>query len=82
LPSATNKFARDAAVTGFGIARQMSYQVAQQLENGQLKILLSDYELNPLPIHILHREGRYASAKIRSFVDLMVARLRGDKALN
>ncbi len=78
----TNESAIDTAAAGFGIVRQMSYQVAQQLENGQLKVLLSEYELNPLPIHILHREGRYASEKIRSFVDLMVERLRGNKALN
>jgi DNA-binding transcriptional LysR family regulator len=82
LSLTTNDSAIDAAVSGFGIARQMSYQIAPQLESGQLKIVLSDYELNPLPIHILHREGRYASAKIRSFVDLMVERLRADKALN
>lgn len=82
LSVTTNESAIDAAVAGFGIVRQMSYQVAQQLEKGQLKILLSDYELNPLPIHILHREGRYASAKIRCFVDLMVERLRENKALN
>jgi DNA-binding transcriptional LysR family regulator len=78
----TNDSAIDAAVSGFGIARQMSYQIASQLERGELKIILSDYELSPLPIHILHREGRYTSAKIRSFVDLMVDRLRANKALN
>ncbi|MEY4589944.1 MAG: hypothetical protein RL497_2020 [Pseudomonadota bacterium] len=78
----TNESAIDAAVAGFGIIRQMSYQVAQGLENGTLKILLCDYELNPLPVHILHREGRYASAKIRSFVDLLAERLRENKSLN
>lgn len=78
----TNDSAIDAAVAGFGIVRQMSYQVATHLKTGRLKILLSEYELSPLPIHILHREGRYASAKIRSFVDLMADRLRADRALN
>jgi len=78
----TNESAIDAAVAGFGIARQMSYQIAPQLDSGQLKILLSDFELNPSPIHIIHREGRYASAKIRCFIDLMVERLRANKALN
>ena len=78
----TNDAAIDSAVAGFGIARQMSYQVSQQLANGKLKIILSDCELPPLPIHILHREGRYASAKIRCFLDLMVERLRADKSLN
>lgn len=82
LSVTTNEAAIDAAVAGFGIARQMSYQVAQQLESGQLKIVLSEFELDPLPIHILHREGRYASVKVRSFVDLMVERLRANKSLN
>jgi len=35
-----------------------------------------------LPIHVIHREGRYASAKVRTFVDLIVARLRSVQALN
>lgn len=82
LSVTTNEAAIDAAVSGFGIARQMSYQIAPQLESGELKILLSEYELKPLPIHVLHREGRYASAKIRSFVDLIIDRLRGNKILN
>ena len=78
----TNDSAIDAVIGGFGIARQMSYQVEPLLKNGQLKIILSEFELKPLPIHILHREGRYASAKIRNFVDLLVDRLRADKTLN
>jgi DNA-binding transcriptional LysR family regulator len=60
----------------------MSYQVAAQLERGELVPLLREFESKPLPVHIVHREGRYASAKVRSFVDLMVARLRAEKALN
>jgi hypothetical protein len=35
-----------------------------------------------MPIHVLHREGRYASAKISSFADLIAAQLRGNPALN
>ena len=36
----------------------------------------------PWPVHIVHREGRYSSAKVRAFIDLLAARLRADKALN
>ncbi len=82
LTTTTNDTAIDAVVADFGIAQLMSYQIAPQLKRGELKIILAEHELNPLPIHILHREGRYASAKIRSFVDLMVDRLRADKAIN
>jgi DNA-binding transcriptional LysR family regulator len=35
-----------------------------------------------LPVSIVHREGRFASSKVRSFIDLIAQRLRDDKALN
>lgn len=82
LSVTSNDSAIEAAVRGLGITRVMSYQVAPELESGQLKILLSEYEPAPVPIHILHREGRYAATKIRSFIDLMAERLRANKSLN
>jgi DNA-binding transcriptional LysR family regulator len=71
----------EAALQGFGITRLLSYQIASHLASEQLKILLSEFEPAPMPIHVLHREGRYASAKVRSFVDLIAVRLREDRAL-
>ena len=81
LAVTSNDAAIAAAVRGLGLTRVMSYQIAPFLATGQLQIVLSDYETAPLPIHILHREGRNPSAKIRSFVDLMAARLRADPSL-
>ena len=78
----TNDAAIEAARTGFGITRLLSYQVAPQLAAGSLKIILSEFESPPLPIHILHREGRHTSARVRAFIDLLAAQLRADKALN
>lgn len=71
----------EAVLLGFGITRLLSYQVAPQLASERLKIILSEYEPAPLPIHVLHREGRYPSAKVRSFVDLIAVRLREHNAL-
>lgn len=82
LSFATNDAAMEAAIAGFGITRLLSYQMAPQLANGDLQVLLEDFEQAIIPIHVIHREGRYASAKTRSFVDLMVERLRADKALH
>jgi DNA-binding transcriptional LysR family regulator len=65
-----------AAVNGLGITSLISYQIGPELASGSLKVILEDYELKPLPVHIVHSEGRYASAKIRSFIDLMAERLR------
>ena len=82
LTVTNNDAAIQAALQGFGMTRLLSYQVAPHLASGQLQTVLSEYEPPPLPIHVLHREGRQAPAKVRTFVDLLVDRLRNDKALN
>ncbi|OGS92034.1 MAG: LysR family transcriptional regulator [Gallionellales bacterium GWA2_60_18] len=78
----TNDGALEAARQGYGLTRLLSYQVAPQLDSGELKTVLGDYEGADLPVHVIHNEGRHRSAKIRGFVDLAVVRLRADKALN
>jgi len=78
----SNDAAIDAALQGFGITRLLSYQIAPQVASGRLKIILREFEPAPMPIHVLHREGRYGSAKVRSFVDLIVDQLRNDRALS
>jgi DNA-binding transcriptional LysR family regulator len=82
LTVTTNDAAIKAACAGFGIARLLSYQVSEQLANGELKILLENFEPTPMPVQIVHREGRLASAKVRAFIDLMSERLRQNKSLN
>lgn len=77
----TNDGALEAAKSGYGLTRLISYQVANELEAGTLKTVLSDFEEGSLPIHVIHRENRHGSAKVRSFVDLAVERLRANKAL-
>ncbi len=82
LTTTTNDAAIEAAVAGLGISRLLSYQVAPHLAAGTLKILLSEYETPPLPIHVIHREGRHKSARVRTFVDLAVERLRSNGAFS
>lgn len=76
-----NDDAIEAAVKGFGITRLLSYQVASQVAAGRLQVILSDYDVTRMPIHIVHRENRYASGKIRSFVDLLADSLRSQQVL-
>ena len=82
LTVTSNDAAIEAAVEGLGITRLISYQIAPELQNGQLKIILSEYEYPALPIHILHREGRNSSAKVRAFIDLVAEKLKADSSLN
>jgi DNA-binding transcriptional LysR family regulator len=77
----TNDGALEAAKGGFGLVRLISYQVANELAAGTLNTVLTSIEEASLPVHVIHREGRHGSAKVRSFVDLSVARLRANSAL-
>ncbi|MCI0516968.1 MAG: LysR family transcriptional regulator [Woeseiaceae bacterium] len=77
----TNDAALEAAKDGFGLTRLISYQVANELVTGEIRVILSEYEEAPLPVHVIHCEGRHRSAKVRSFVDMAVEKLRADKAL-
>ncbi len=82
LTVTSNDAAIEAIQEGLGISRLLSYQVASHVNSGQLQTVLSEYEPKALPIHVVHREGRYASAKVRTFVDLIVAKLRSQQTLN
>jgi len=65
-----------AALTGFGLTNVLAYKVAEHVRAGRLKTVLSHFEPPALPVHVLHREGRHASQKARTFIDLAVERLR------
>lgn len=78
----SNDSALAAAASGFGLTRLLSYQVADQLRDGQLQTVLSEFESAPLPVHLLHRESRHASPKARAFLDLAIDRLRASSTLN
>jgi DNA-binding transcriptional LysR family regulator len=54
----------------------LSYQVGPDLVEGRLQSVLDAYEPAPLPIHLVHVEGRRAPAKIRSFITFAKERLR------
>ncbi len=71
----------ESALCGWALARTLSYQVAPHVTEGRLRIVLADFEPKPLPVHVVHREGRRASAKLRSFVDFIVERLRANPAI-
>ena len=82
LITTTNDSAVAAAVSGFGLTRLLSYQVADHLRDGQLATVLDEADPAVLPVHVVHREGRHASQKARAFLDLAIERLRANPALN
>ncbi|WP_397399930.1 LysR family transcriptional regulator [Phenylobacterium sp.] len=78
----SNEGAISAARSGWGLTRVLSYQIGPDLLSGALQTTLDDFEEAPLPIHIVHPEGRNASAKVRAFVDFAAIRLRANRFVN
>ncbi|MEP3676055.1 LysR substrate-binding domain-containing protein [Sulfitobacter sp.] len=70
------------AASGWGLTRVLSYQIGPESLSGSLQIVLEDYEPAPLPIHLVHHEGRRVSAKLRSFLDFARDELRQSPVLN
>ncbi len=70
-----------AAIAGHGVTRVLSYMVAPALAAGRLQVILRDYELPPVPVQLVHAEGRRTSPKIRAFLDFAAARLRAEPVL-
>jgi DNA-binding transcriptional LysR family regulator len=76
LVANTADLAIAAARAGHGCARLLSYQVREDLEKKRLKIVLADYELPPVPVHVVRVEGRDASARVKAFADFAAQQLR------
>jgi DNA-binding transcriptional LysR family regulator len=76
LRCTTPTSAIEAAVRGAGLVCCLRYQAEEHLRAGRLKTVLEVFEPDSVPVHLVYREGRRASARVRSFVDFAVARLR------
>jgi DNA-binding transcriptional LysR family regulator len=56
-----------------GITLALSYQVADSVKAGRLRIVLEAFEPPSLPIHFVYPSSRLLSAKVRAFVELAAA---------
>jgi DNA-binding transcriptional LysR family regulator len=72
----TAEAAIDAAVSGFGITRVLSYQIGNALAEQSLVRLLREHEPADVPIHLVYPDGRHPPPKLRAFLDFAVPRLR------
>ncbi len=65
-----------AAVQDAGVAMVYSYQAADYIAEGRLEIILSDYEIDPLPVSFIYPQERLVPQKVRAFIDFAMPRLR------
>lgn len=76
LSVTTVEAALRAATSDAGVIRLFHYQVADAVKAGDLRIILEDYETDPVPVHLIHASRGQMPLKMRSFLDFAVPRLR------
>jgi DNA-binding transcriptional LysR family regulator len=55
-----------------GLTRVLAYQAADAIKAGRLQIVLAPFEQPALPIHLVYPTSRLLSAKVRTFIDLVI----------
>ncbi len=72
----TAEAAIDAAVSGLGVTRVLSYQIEDAVRRGGLLTLLRDFEPPPAPVSLVYPAEGAMPQKLRAFLDFAGPRLR------
>jgi len=62
-----------SGLAGLGIIQAPSYAVDDAVKAGKLVTLLEEWRTPTIPVHVLYAPNRYLSAKVRVFIDWVVA---------
>jgi DNA-binding transcriptional LysR family regulator len=64
---------KEIALSGGGIVRIPEFAVADELQRGDLEIVLPDWDLPDLDIHAVMPERHYVPPKVRAFIEFISA---------
>ncbi len=68
--------AADAAIAGVGVTMLLEHDVDEAVRAGRLVIVLPEYEVEPIPVHLLHMSRNLMPLKLRCFLDFAAPKLR------
>lgn len=72
----TAEAAVDAAIAGVGLAHVLSYQAWPAYESGKLRLILRQFDPDPVPVSLVYAGQGPLPVKSRCFVDFAVPRIR------
>lgn len=72
----TAESAIDAAIADIGVTHVISHQVARPVAEGKLRVVLQEFEPEPMPVHLIHAAQGRLPLKMRSFLEFAAPRLR------
>jgi len=68
--------AADAAIDGLGATMLLEHDVADAVRAGKLELILQEFEVDPLPVHLIHLSRDLMPMKLRRFIDFAAPKLR------
>lgn len=76
LESNDGQVVRAAALAGLGLLIQPRFVIHDDLAAGRLVCVLDDWDLPSLTINLAYQSRKHLSAKVRTFIDFLVARFQ------
>jgi len=67
--------AADAAIDGVGATLLLEHDVAEAVRAGKLQFILQEFEVDPIPVHLVHLSRDMMPVKLRRFIDFAAPRL-------
>jgi LysR family transcriptional regulator for bpeEF and oprC len=58
-----------ATLAGMGVAQMPLFALCPYLKAGQMELVLQDWCVDPLPLHVVYPQNRHLSTKVRVFVE-------------
>lgn len=68
-----------AAVKGVGLIRLASYYLPEELDRGELEVVLQDYEVQDAATWVVYPERHHLSTRVRYLIEFLVERLKRDQ---
>ncbi len=62
---------REAVLANIGIGTSPIWSFSDELQNQSVKVILAEYEPEPIPIQVVYRRGRFQSAKVKCSIDFL-----------
>jgi DNA-binding transcriptional LysR family regulator len=76
LQTNSSEVLRASILSGLGIGYLPDWLFADLLRSGEVQVLMQDWQVAPIPIHLVSPAARKHSAKVRAFGDHMAEALR------
>jgi DNA-binding transcriptional LysR family regulator len=60
-----------ACAAGLGFGNFLAYQIAPEIQRGELEVVLHEHETPPIPVSLVYAHARMLSPRLRAFLDFM-----------